>query len=456
MDNSASQGSQEYINIHLNLNRSNYIHAFPNQLDCLDWIGLLHFATTDISEYSWLNRLQNGNPIPFTIPTKAKIQQNLFHLFFEKQNRKKQFANSGLYIGFPILFSLDEHGLKSIPIYLFNVDLKNGSGKEENWIITPSPANQAILNPLVAEIIDSEQLEALIQELPTQADNWQSFLEQSQEAALDWERFPQSKDWQLERGQRKIYPSAILGTFPSPERVSIKGSQFIEQDTLEPALHWRHHFAHLNLDPSQRAALNDLYGESLITICGKAGAGKKHLTQYLLINALSNGKKVLYITGNRSNITLMQKELEQLGLGQLSFWLQQNKNETALLFNLLKAGLPKDHPQAYSKDDLGLNMLIDELQQNKERLDAAFRACNRPTFGPFNWAQTVGLYLKSHIQGSKEILSTPFSGPELNFQIEEFQKLSQTIAKAQQLFEQLGTIRHPLRILNKNIFIIQF
>ncbi|MEO0341079.1 MAG: hypothetical protein AAF242_17935, partial [Bacteroidota bacterium] len=266
----------------------------------------------------------------------------------------------------------------------------------------------------------------------------------------NWQRYPQSKNWATEDYKQLLLNSALLGLF-SPQVIKPSLPFSKTPNNTSQQIIWKHHFGLLDLDPSQRRAVNQVYTQKNTTIIGKAGSGKVHLIKHLLTNALSNGKKILYLGSRKEIIQEIQEFLAQYNLSHLSFWIPDQEDNAPTLKAILDARL-QSPSQVSNFDAISFQKNLNELQQRKEKTDQTTRSVRRSVFGPFDWSQTVGLYLKSQAKAGKELLNTQFIATHLSYTPSEYTQLSKTMGIAQPLFEAVGTIRHPLRRLHPQIF----
>ncbi len=431
---------------------NNSAYAFPNQHRCLDFLHFLkdHLSNDALDE---LEALLDGTNDLIEITLKEEWRVLFQHLYFEQGNAKKRKAEQLLYLGFPILQTWVEGRLQSIPIFFLALDLRPKINFKDAWEILLPPDSTPFLNPRLDFGQNQEELEKSLKAHPFQSQFLQKAI-----AALEiewphdstWHSYPQSKDWVDQDTQQLLLKSALLGLFQPFENKQDTSPQVVFKNT-ESQFTWKHHFGLLDLDPSQRRGINHLYTQKDTTIIGKAGSGKVHLIQFLISNALSNGKKVLYLGTRKEIIQEVQSFLVQYQLSYLSFWIPDQEDNAPTLKAILNARI-QSPTQVSNFQGTEFQKELNELQQKKEKADQITRSVRRPVFGPFDWSQTVGLYLKSQARAGKELLNTQFIASHFSYTPSEFTELSQAMGQAQPLFEAVGTIRHPLRRLHPQIF----
>lgn len=431
------------------LKNTNYTQAFPKALSCCDW--------TPIGEKNWITKLLRDEEIDLSVEVEQVANLTLHHLFFEQQNQRQSSRTREIALGFPLVFRLQNKSLEALPVFIWPLKLRPAPRDINQWRVKTTPDFRPILNPVL-----QEQFEAQLAGL--QPDEWlaseKPFVELAALLSLEY-LAPESDEWQAYPDFSKLqdleapgllYPTAVLGLFPA-EYAFHQDLPRIDVPPLGKAdITWRHHISHLDLDPSQQAALNHFYESETTLVTGAAGTGKTHLVKSLVVNALSNQKKTLLISNRPTTIQKIQEELEQLDLSHLSYWLRNPQSDAGILPRLLQ--FPLQPKQLWSGEPPLRAWLrrADEYQQFKDRQDNAFRAARTPIFGPMDWAQTLGLYLKTAEQGGRALLGIQLQAQDFKLNIEEFTAISKQLETGQQLFRQIGSIRHPLKRLHPDIF----
>lgn len=434
--------------------QTNYLSAVPTYTDFTDFVQLLSKRTVWSPQDAWKVLFHQKQALFFNLPEEAPLHHPLYHLYFEQQNQKKLHQTTPLHLGFPMLIWNDHSGITSAPLFLIEVEIHPKSNEIDHWMIKVRSNSTVFVNPLLDFPNEMDHFwEKPDFELPTlsQLQALANFYDAELQHQEGWINFPNSKDWPSEVAMKNLAPSIVLGLFESQEKYH---HYPLDQSVLvETTAKWRHQFTIPDLDPHQRAVLNHQPGASISVVTGGPGSGKKHLTEALLLNALSNHKKVLLISGKPTNIPGFQHYLDRLQLGHLSFWLHQEDQDLNLLLALLRNPSKVEAVFSSEQELRDWQKQVDELQQYKQRYDSAFRAVNSPIFGSTNWSQTVGLYLKAQKQAGKAILSSELSQKDFQFNVQEYETAATKIQEAQFLFEAIKSIRHPLRALHPNLFL---
>ena len=432
-----------------NLKNSNYTQAFPSTFSCCDW--------TLIGEKNWPAHLLNNQEIQIQVDPDHQTNPTLHHFLFEQQNQRNHHGTMGLALGYPLIFQNHQGNVQVLPVFIWPLSLRPASRDNQVWWVKSAPDSIPTLNPVLVEQF-SEKVETLDPSKYLSIENTYEDLAKllgTNIISADekvWLTFPDLSTLAPKESERLLYPSAVFGLFPSSFS-NRKPLHQIDPPPLGKAdITWRHHISHQDLDPSQQSTLNYFYESELTLVTGAAGTGKTHLVKSLIVNALSNQKKTLVISNRPSTIQKIQKDLEQLGISHLSYWLRNHQSDADILPRLLKSPLkPK---RIWTNEQPLRNWLrkIDEFQQFKDRQDQAFRAARTPIFGPMDWAQTLGLYLKTAERASRALLGIQLKAQDFRLNIEEFTHISGQLDLGQQLFRQVGSIRHPLKRLHPGIF----
>lgn len=241
--------------------------------------------------------------------------------------------------------------------------------------------------------------------------------------------------------------SGIVGSFPPyfPKKAAIAVR------TLHEIQKEGHDFGLLPLDPHQASALQTIFKNSMVLVKGASGTGKTHLLVHLLSNALSNGKRCLVVSENVGALRQIYNQLEQLGLLKYSFLLQDEFADKSVLINLLRTLANTNMPMpAYQES--AYRIALDKSKRLKTKLDERYRQLRQNVFGPNNWTETVGLFLRSNRAEGKELLASHLNTTDFKFNYEEFQTLQEGIRISQPLYLKINTLRHPLCNLNDDLF----
>jgi energy-coupling factor transporter ATP-binding protein EcfA2 len=431
------------------LKNSNYTHAFPSIFSCCDW--------TLIGEKNWPAHLINGQEIHIRVDQDHRTSPTIHHFFFEQQNQRNNNGNIGLALGYPLLFLPQQGTVQALPVFIWPLRLSPATRDHQVWRVKSAPDSRPILNPMLVDQFSPKSETPDPSKYLSIEDTYDELAAQLAADIIsvedkNWLPFPDLSTLKAQESASLLYPSVVFGLFPS----YFPTSAHLHQISLPPLgkadITWRHHISHQDLDPSQQSALNHFYESELTLVTGAAGTGKTHLVKSLIVNALSNQKKTLVISNRPNTIQKIQKDLEQLGISHLSYWLRNPHSDANILPKLLKSPLK---PKRIWPNEQALRHWLrkaDEFQQYKDRQDLAFRVARTPIFGPMDWAQTLGLYLKTTERASRALLGIQLKAQDFKLNVEEFTHISEQLDRGQQLFQQVGSIRHPLKRLHPEIF----
>lgn len=126
----------------------------------------------------------------------------------------------------------------------------------------------------------------------------------------------------------------------------------------------------VSTDASQlRAVKEALKGKSFV-LHGPPGTGKSQTITTIIANALYHGKKVLFVAEKMAALSVVQKRLENLGLGHFSLEVHSNKSKkTAILKKLEETtALPKNGTIPFDEEAARLKSIRDELGEYVEKL----------------------------------------------------------------------------------------
>jgi len=250
--------------------------------------------------------------------------------------------------------------------------------------------------------------------------------------------------------------SAMLASGSLP----MSSSQAVAVDWQAPApagSDRAHRYSCVPLDPDQAEIFRQLAAQKYVLASGVGGSGKTQAVKHLLINALSNGRKLLILAPDVASLEQIRGSLSAWGLEQLAFTLRDPKLDRHLLLALL-SGRDRRLPKAADYDEQLFTRTVRSLQRIQERLDACFGAVRKRIFGSHSWSDVVGLYLTAAGRQPKDQLAVNLPPGVLRFSPEEMGELSRDIAVAAGLYaslmqaQPLHPSQHPLNALSAKVF----
>ncbi len=438
-----------------------YFYALPGQSNLLD------LTTLDTSDpkfaYAWLSQLLKQGQVQLSFRPDFQAAETLQHLYFSARNHERVKGLPILGFSYPLLiWTQGEHRIAA-PLFTWQINLTPAPETPGTWILTHRDTDRVVYNrplvtmlqqefsvdiePKLANVIQSGKAtpEVLVN-CCTEVAAMLGSENLSQNIALT----PAPTAASLEKifEQDGIQWSGVLGFFPPQAMPATPESS---ADTAAAPFQQKHPFGLLPLDPYQASALQHIFDNSKVLVKGAAGTGKTHLLVHLLTNALSNGKRCLVVAENVGALRQIQKRLEALGLLPYSFLLQEGNTEKPMIINTLRT-IANTEVSTSNFDESAFRVALDKSKRLKIKLDEIYQNLRRPIFGPNNWTETVGLFLRSNRVEGKELLASHLHTHDFKFNYNEFLQLREGIRLSQPLYQKINTLRHPLSNLHADIF----
>ena len=142
-----------------------------------------------------------------------------------------------------------------------------------------------------------------------------------------------------------------------------------EFDDLDPSTV----FCPKDADSSQLAAVLSGAGGRSFVLEGPPGTGKSQTITNLVAQSLANGKRVLFVAEKRAALEVVQRRLDEVGLGAFCLELHSSKSGPKAVLEQLRRPLElgqRREPAAWSE-------LAAELQQQRDALNQFVRALHR-------------------------------------------------------------------------------
>ncbi|RMF29142.1 MAG: hypothetical protein D6765_04890, partial [Bacteroidetes bacterium] len=252
-----------------------------------------------------------------------------------------------------------------------------------------------------------------------------------------------------------LYPAGVLGLFPplgahpavpapKPEEIFVPLVLPPEEEDLQVHM--------LPAAPLQATAMHRVAHNKVSVVEGAALSGKTQVLANLLFNALLNGRKCLVVSNRIPALRSTQERLAAVGIHQLNFLLKDPLNDRKPLLEFLRIAA-QGLGGATGPAEEEFQQKSNHYQRQWRRLEREYAAVKQRLFGEYDWTDTVGLFLGSHREEGKELLSSQLDGQEFQFDEEEYEYLKQAILDSQPLYLHVQTLRHPLSDLNKDLFL---
>ncbi|WP_088549167.1 DUF3320 domain-containing protein [Paenibacillus aquistagni] len=178
---------------------------------------------------------------------------------------------------------------------------------------------------------------------------------------------------------------------------SLIQGQLLLQESVEPASepldeeHPAHCLIPISADSSQLSAIRAaLKGQSFV-LHGPPGTGKSQTITNMIASALANGKRVLFVAEKMAALSVVQRRLEQIGLGPFCLELHSNKSTKRAVLDQLNHAIDVQRIQT----DESWERQADRLHQLRLTLNGYVEALHRKhTFG-LTLFETISEYEKA-------------------------------------------------------------
>ena len=444
-----------------------YLNALSIRPDGLDLI----VAEGESSKFpeQWIAALTSPEPASMNMTAHTFSASKLRHLYFESKNIERIQGASTLGFGFPLFQQSSEDELIVAPVIIWKIKLEYLQDKADKWLIQQPPSKSFFLNPFLKEYLFekyeldiSEIFESLLGEEMTQ-ERFQKFVstlkEKLQIEANDADESiipgPGVSELAASDHDPVLRNSGYFGIFPPVVSTDDQGADvwwrtIFQHPTATEIKSDKHDFSFLPGDPWQESAFQETLARHVHLITGAPGTGKSKTCLNILLNALSNGQKCLVVSSRLSALLNLQHQLSATVEGPLHFLFKDPENEKQLLLEMLKASVNSEARTSY--DESRWRLLATKCQRDKKRLDENYRAVTKKIFGTYNWAETVGLFLKNNKTEGKELLSSQLKTQDFSFTFDEYISLEDGILHCKKLYDRVKTLQHPLQNLHPSIF----
>lgn len=436
-----------------------YTKAFPDLANRMD-LTCLDFDEEDRA-YHLIEKVLKDEPFKQYFQANFEVNEQLRRLFFESKNLERIQGAKALGLGYPLLAFTKNEKQYVTPLFVWKLRLQPDFDRSDSWHLAFEPEEQIETNKVLpalfpgVELLQQEYIElakskhitaATLADFSTRLSQALELEHVNQTVAIS--DCPTAEELAKAAGRGSFHWSGVIGIYPPMPPV------LEEVPALHsvPVEHQGHHFGLLDLDPFQAAAKQRFFENTLSLVEGVPGAGKTYLITHLLTNALSNGEKSLVISKSADGLKEIQHHLSQLGIDQFNFLLKDQLSDQGLMFELLRAAaetgpVPVNHNPEYFRIVMG------KTQREERKLSTAYKGVHTPVFNNENWTETVGLFMQSNRVEGKELLSTQLNTPDFTYEYGEYQTLERAIEVCHRLYQEVKTLRHPLRNLNAGIFV---
>jgi len=425
-----------------------YLTAFPGEGNMLD-LYTLKDAVPQQGMANWLSGLLGEQADPLPLQVTYDQDELLWHFYRESVNAGQNRFVDPLQVGFPVMCMRRTDGSYAAPLFLWRVRLRPDRYQRQRWYLSRKKQEGPQLNPFIEPLLKTFfSAEKLPERGP---DRIQMLLELLEDHTEQTTRFGPLPDLADGMGAQLAW-SALLGVFSHPAQLFARQADWS---------FWPDHLRtqagpvfpmHQILDPNQQEAFAKSQTNPVSVVRAPAGTGVKHLLETMVIQALTNGQRVLVVSDRPPTIPYLQHRLDALGLSGMGFALRRLAEDGTQLQQLLyllakQQGGPVSFDKgAYERDFRAYQRLEDSFSQRS-------KAVRNTCFGHLDWTGTVGLFLKSSREAGRELLADSLRRYPIARTMEEFEEWREATRTGQQLFEPLGTLQHPLNAVQDRLFL---
>ena len=380
------------------------------------------------------------------------------------QRSFKGFNNQaqGLSIGFPLLLIEDTELGKpvSAPLFIWKIVLKEVTGSNMDWTITPLNGNQGYLNPLMKNYlearfdfnwesaigligtVDSSVVEQTLNQLAT-------ITPIQIHATADVIPSPLLEQATLNSSSHSL----ILGQF---EPITVQENKQLPKNLqTKHRREWLDRLPALPTNHHQQKWLHTAFDGHHVVVEGEFNTGKTHVVAAALPSVLVDQGSVLIVSPQPSTFNDLYHHLENMGLlnvGILS--LQDEVMDKERLIAYLER-LPKHTRSVPSFDEVQYSQELDAYRSLQQQLVANHECLQQPLFQDWNWLELLGNGLLEHQQQHRQLLGRFLDPASFEFTIQEFQLVEQDLQKHYPLFRPLDALKHSLNALDGRFFLGQ-
>ena len=222
--------------------------------------------------------------------------------------------------------------------------------------------------PVDAEGADTEQILAKIAQAVSVIEGW----EVKKEAVIGLFSFNKFVMWNdIHSNSDKLRENAVVNSLTENRIKWSETGEFTDARTVDKTVSPENYAVVLDADSSQlEAVIESAKGKSFV-LHGPPGTGKSQTIANIIANALYQGKRVLFVAEKMAALSVVQKRLEKIGIGNFCLELHSNKvTKTHFLSQMQKAldALHKEEPEDYKQTALSLFEKRKELIQYAETM----------------------------------------------------------------------------------------
>ncbi len=462
-------------NLTFSLNESIYRNALPLQVDRID------IASASIGDHfpvQFIKQILDQPDKDTEIQVNEDVLHKFHHLFLESNNLKKDKGIHTLSLGYPMFIHKNETTpLFPIvaPMFIWEMEMVPSANRPNTWALRRSPnktikANRFLLNYLNHNFnLDyAEKFRELIFKKGINSNNISAFCNKlSLELNIDGNAAAHNIIPNLTPDEVKdlgaepvIHFSGTFGIFENEHSGLAQFiNQKIEQTDEEPMFtdtpdssFIQHPFSLIAPDPCQKN-ISLHVSEKYITLGeGGPGTGKTTTAIHTATNFLANGGTCLIVSPSASSLEKIHQILSDKYVGNFSMLLKNTEDDLLPLYHNIKK-IPNDLKSNIKEQTLSFKILLDRCLGKHSKLEEHHHLMNKKAFGNFDFTDTVGHYISSNRYAGKDILSGRLDASNYKSTFREYDILKTDISKAENLYQKIRKLEHPLNLLHEEIFL---
>lgn len=411
---------------------------------------------------------------PFSAETKVLFRSTdqLNELYLKEKQNIELLGVQTLGLGFPLFIAKEGDKQLIAPLFIWPLKLKPKAKQKDRWTISYDPLHPPKINNYLLDYLYQKRkldLKAIFSDFlqdgqlnPARLEQYAvQFCEQlalqSTEGIANLRSLPTQRQLANSAPPGMFIWSGILRNFlPQLNRIIERLRPIPSSKGKEAAIALRknfnqHNFARLPFDPAQSKVLKQYQQYQTCLIQGPAGTGKSYTLTNIISNALSNGQKCLVVAPYLPTLQNIRKELRKIALDPFTLLLTDPENDREQLLVAIKEHLKKRRrPAGYDVEHY--KRILSTNRNSEKQLSTAMDALSTAFFGPFQWAELVGFFLKNNAIEQRALMEDLLEENSFKFNYHEYEILRKDIEVCATLFRKLQTLKHPLLRLHDNNF----
>lgn len=434
----------------------------------LDWVNL---SGNIEGAYSWIKTLfTEGQAIALLEPNAVQEQQ-LWHFFWEQRTARRLRGRQELFFTYPFFVSSEEEAFRNVPLLRWPCVLEPPTVARPQWKVQVDADKPVQQNLAWAAWADTKYPNDWAAKLSACLPANQDSLKRLSDFVL---ALSEHTPWTMDTISPAITASNYLRAGnEGPEDITdgqLRWSARLElmtdnwEELFELPVYWRQPLTHEEsnigdlslaaLNPHQYQAFRQVHSQRYVLVEGGQGTGKSHSVLELIKLSLAQGKRCLVVAAERNSLIRIQTALSKKQLDKLSFLWQDEKNDLPILQGLINS-FEKQQTIAADYDELQWRTDLARANRHQRQLNEWYHSSRKAVFGDKSWSELLGYYLEVSRQEDKALLVGQLQAQQFVFEPKEYHDIIESINTTRPLYEQLGTVHHPLQNLSAAIFIHQ-